>query len=214
MSVNGDVSFWWRQLGGTPEPRPPLPGPAEADVCIVGAGYTGLWTAYYLAQAQPDLRITVLEQRFAGYGASGRNGGWLTNSVTGGRTRYARSHGRDAAIAQQRALNDAVDEVLAVAGREGIDIGAHKGGELTVARTPAELARLRAFAAAEAAWPATDLETWDAARTAAELRVEGALGAVWHPHCARIHPARLVAGLARTVERLGVRIGKPWQSCA
>lgn len=206
MSVNGDVSFWWRQLGGTPEPRPPLPGPAEADVCIVGAGYTGLWTAYYLAQAQPDLRITVLEERFAGYGASGRNGGWLTNSVTGGRARYARSHGRDAAIAQQRALNDAVDEVLAVADREGIDIGAHKGGELTVARTPAELARLRAFAASEAAWPATDLETWDAARTAAELRVAGALGAVWHPHCARIHPARLVAGLARAVERLGVRI--------
>ncbi|WP_460774440.1 NAD(P)/FAD-dependent oxidoreductase [Microbacterium sp. GXF7504] len=206
MSANGDVSFWWRQLGGTPEPRPALPGSTDADVCIVGAGYTGLWTAYSLARAQPDLRITVLEERFAGYGASGRNGGWLTNSVTGGRDRYARSHGRDAAVAQQRAMNDAVDDVLAVAEREGIDIGAHKGGELNVARTPAQLTRLRRFFEAEAAWPHTDVELWDAARTAEHVRVDGALGGVWHPHCARIHPARLVQGLAAAVERLGVRI--------
>ena len=206
MIANGDVSFWWRQLGGVPEPRSPLPGSMDADVCIVGAGYTGLWTAYALATAQPDLRIVVLEARFAGYGASGRNGGWLTNSVTGGRESYVRTHGRDAAIAQQRAMNDAVDEVLAFAGREGIDIGARKGGELNVARTPAQLARLRRFAAAEQTWPATDVELWDAARTAEHVRVEGALGGVWHPHCAAIHPAKLAKGLAETVERLGVRI--------
>lgn len=206
MSVNGDVSFWWRQLGGTPAPQQPLPGSLDVDVCIVGAGYTGLWTAYYLSEARPDLRIAVLEARFAGYGASGRNGGWLTNSVTGGRERYARTHGRDAAIAQQRALNDTVDEVLAVAAREGIDIGAHKGGELTVARTPSQRARLRAFAASESAWPGTDLELWDADETASRVRVAGALGGLWHPHCARIHPARLVQGLAAAVERRGVTI--------
>lgn len=206
MSVNGDVSFWWRQLGGTPAPRQPLPGSLDVDVCIVGAGYTGLWTAYYLSEARPDLRIAVLEARFAGYGASGRNGGWLTNSVTGGRERYARTHGRDAAIAQQRALNDTVDEVLAVAAREGIDIGAHKGGELTVVRTPSQRARLRAFAASESAWPGTDLELWDADETASRVRVAGALGGLWHPHCARIHPARLVQGLAAAVERRGVTI--------
>lgn len=203
---NGDVSWWWRSLGGTPEPREPLPGDLDADVVIVGAGYTGLWTAYYLARAQPDLRVVVLEQRFAGFGASGRNGGWLTNTVTGGRERYAESHGRDAAIAQQRALNETVDEVIAVAGREGIDADIVKGGEFGIARTPAQLARLRAAAAAEQAWPHTDIEVMEAAAAASRIRIEGLLGGAWHPHCARVHPAKLVRGLAAAVERLGVKI--------
>ena len=118
--TNGGVSFWWSQVG-TPTPRPPLPGSTDADVCIVGAGYTGLWTAYYLKRAQPDLRVVVLEARFAGYGASGRNGGWLTNSVTGGREQYVRAGDRGPAIAQQKALNESVTEVIEVAEREGID---------------------------------------------------------------------------------------------
>ena len=148
---NGDVSWWWQSLGGLPTPRAALPGDLDADVAIVGAGYTGLWTAYYLKREQPDLRIVVLEQRFAGFGASGRNGGWLTNTVTGGRDRYAHTHGREAAVAQQRALNDTVDEVIAVAEREGIDAAIVKGGEFDVARTPSQLARLTASATAEPA---------------------------------------------------------------
>ncbi|MFE7846602.1 NAD(P)/FAD-dependent oxidoreductase [Microbacterium sp. NPDC057407] len=203
---NGDVSWWWRQLGGAPAPRAALPGDTEVDVAIVGAGYTGLWTAYYLKSLQPDLRIAVLEQRFAGFGASGRNGGWLTNTVTGGRERYAASHGRDAAIAQQRALNDTVDEVIAVAAREGIDADIVKGGEFGVARTPSQLARLRAAVASERSWPDTDVEELDAAATAERIRIAGALGGAWHPHCARVHPGKLVAGLAAAVERLGVPI--------
>ena len=71
---NGEVSYWW-QARGIPPRRPSLPGSTEADVCIVGAGYTGLWTAYYLSRADPALRIVVLEASFAGYGGSGRNGG-------------------------------------------------------------------------------------------------------------------------------------------
>lgn len=203
---NGDVSWWWRSLGGTPQPRTPLPGDLDADVAIVGAGYTGLWTAYYLKRAQPDLRIVVMEQRFAGFGASGRNGGWLTNTVTGGRERYAESHGRDAAIAQQRALNETVDEVIAVAEREGIDADIVKGGELGVARTPAQLARLRTAVAGEQSWPHTDVEWLDASAAASRIRIDGLLGAAWHPHCARVHPAKLVRGLAEAVERLGVTI--------
>ena len=143
MVPNGDVSWWWRDLGGVPEPRAALPSDLDVDVAIVGGGYTGLWTAYYLAAAQPDLRIAVLEQRFAGFGASGRNGGWLTNTVTGGRDRY----GRAAGSALQLALNESVDEVVSVARREGIEADIVKGGELELARTPAQLARLRAAAA-------------------------------------------------------------------
>jgi glycine/D-amino acid oxidase-like deaminating enzyme len=204
--INGEVSFWWAQQGGAPAPRPPLTGSLDVDVCIVGAGYTGLWAAYYLKRAQPDLRIAVLEQRFAGFGASGRNGGWLTNSVTGGREQYVRTHGRDAAIAQQRALNGTVDEVIAVCAREGIDADIVKGGELNVARSPAQLARLRASAAAELAWPDTDVEEWDAAATRSRIAIAGAVGGLWHPHAARIHAAKLAAGLAATVESSGVPI--------
>ena len=202
---NGDVSFWWQQVG-LPDPRPALPGDTDADVCIVGAGYTGLWTAYYLTQQQPDLRVVVLESRFAGFGASGRNGGWLTNSVTGGREQYAASHGRAAAIAQQRAMNDAVREVVDVAAREGIDAGIHLGGELDVARTPAQLARLRAAAAAEQEWPDTDVELLDGPALQQRIRVADAVGGMWHPHCARLQPARLAHGLARAVERRGAVI--------
>lgn len=202
---NGDVSFWWQQVG-LPDPRPSLPGDTDADVCIVGAGYTGLWTAYYLRQLQPDLRVVVLESRFAGFGASGRNGGWLTNSVTGGREQYAASHGRDAAIAQQRAMNDAVREVVDVAAREGIDAGIHLGGELEVARTPAQLARLRASAAAEQEWPDTDVELLEGPALRERIRVADAVGGMWHPHCARLQPARLAHGLAQAVERAGAVI--------
>ena len=204
--INGDVSWWWRDLGGTPPLRASLSGDLAVDVCIVGAGYTGLWTAYYLKRAQPDLRICIVEQRFAGFGASGRNGGWLTNSVTGGRAQYVARHGRDAAIAQQRALNDTVDEVIEVARREGIGADIVKGGELEIARTPAQLARLRTTAAEELSWPHTDVTELDAAATRDRVEVAGVLGGLWHPHCARIHPAKLAAGLADTVERSGVTI--------
>lgn len=205
MTRNGEVSFWWRQVGLAPA-RAPLPGDLDVDVCIVGAGYTGLWAAYYLKMLQPDIRIAVLEQRFAGFGASGRNGGWLVNSVTGGRGQYVKTHGRDAAIAQQVAMNDTVDEVIRVADAEGIDADIRKGGELVVARNAAQWARTRADARAEQAWPHTDVELWDAATLGERLHVAGALGGAWHPHGARIHPAKLVRGLAETVEGLGVTI--------
>jgi glycine/D-amino acid oxidase-like deaminating enzyme len=203
--ADGAVSFWWAQLGG-PVPRPPLPGPTGADVCIVGAGYTGLWTAYYLARAAPGSRIVVLEQRFAGFGASGRNGGWLVNSVTGGRERYVRSHGPDAAARLQAALTGAVDEVVRVAAAEGIDADVVRGGELTVATTGAQWARLREGAAAEARWGDTDLELLGADVVRRRVAVAGARGGTWQPHAARVQPARLVAGLARAVEALGVTI--------
>ncbi|HRN28966.1 MAG TPA: FAD-dependent oxidoreductase, partial [Terrimesophilobacter sp.] len=205
MTVNGGVSFWWQQHG-VPDARPALPGDLTVDVAIVGAGYTGLWAAYYLKTHQPDLRVAVLEQRFAGFGASGRNGGWLTNTVTGGRDRYERSHGRAAAEEQQRALNDTVDEVVRVAAEHGIDAGIHKGGELNVARSAAQLRRLKDAFQAEQSWPHTDVELLDADATADRIRIQSAVGGMWHPHCARLNPAQLAAGLAATVERLGVII--------
>jgi glycine/D-amino acid oxidase-like deaminating enzyme len=202
---NGDVSFWWNQLG-RPAPRVSLPGPTRADVVIVGAGYTGLWTAYYLKKAAPQLRIVVLEARFAGFGTSGRNGGWLTNSVTGGREQYVKTHGRPAAERFQAAMNDTVDEVIRVAAAEGIDAGIVKGGEFTVAYDRAQQQRLEHAARTEQAWAHTDVELLSKTAAQNRINVAGTTGALWHPHCARINPAALVAGLARTVEALGVEL--------
>lgn len=202
---NGQVSFWWQQLG-LPQARPALPGSMDADVCIVGAGFTGLWTAYYLKKAQPDARVVILEARFAGYGASGRNGGWCVNSITGGRERYLASHGRQAVVDFQQAMNDTVDEVIGVAATEGIDAGIRKGGEFIVAYNAAQAGRMRAFHAEESEWPGTDVELLGADQAAERIAVAGAVGATWQPHCARVNPAKLVSGLAAVVERLGVQL--------
>ncbi|MFJ8107502.1 NAD(P)/FAD-dependent oxidoreductase [Streptomyces sp. NPDC096132] len=202
--VNGGISFWYAD-DGLPAVREPLGADVSADVVIVGGGYTGLWTAYYLKKAAPALRVVVLEQRFCGYGASGRNGGWLYNGVAG-RDRYAALHGHEAAVRLQRAMNDTVDEVVRVAAEEGIDADVHRGGVLEVARTPAQLARLRDFHAHELSYGERDRELYGARETAERVRVAGAVGSTWTPHGARVQPVKLVKGLAAAVEALGVEV--------
>lgn len=203
-TINGGISFWYAQ-DGIPAPREPLTGDATADVVIVGGGYTGLWTAYYLKKAVPFLDITVLEARFCGYGASGRNGGWLYNGIAG-RDRYAKLHGHEAAVRLQRAMNDTVQEVVRAAAEESIDADIHLGGVLEVAYTPAQLARLKAFHAAELAFGEKDRLLLGARESAERIRVAGAVGSAWTPHGARVHPVKLVKGLAAAVEALGVTV--------
>ncbi|MEU9197579.1 NAD(P)/FAD-dependent oxidoreductase [Streptomyces hundungensis] len=203
-AINGGISFWYA-TDGIPAPREPLPGDRTADVVIVGGGYTGLWTAYYLKKAAPFLDITVLESRFCGYGASGRNGGWLYNGIAG-RDRYAKLHGQDSAVRLQRAMNDTVAEVVRVAAEESIDADIHQGGVLEVAYGPAQLARLKAFHHAEAAFGEKDRVLLGARETAERIRVSGAVGSTWTPHGARIHPVKLLKGLAAAVEALGVTV--------
>src|SRR6266496_413597 len=205
---NGEVAYWW-QARGLPPRRSSLPGSTEADVCIVGAGYTGLWTAYYLSRADPGLRIVVLEASFAGYGASGRNGGWVTAELPGSRARYARHpQGRNGVRELERHLRDTVDEVARVCAAEGIDAGLVKGGTLTVATSAAQEARLRRRLEQDRAWgdDAGTVRYLEKTELDDHLRLTGALGALYSPHCARMQPADLVAGLAETVTRAGVRL--------
>jgi len=204
---NGEVSYWWQARGGVPPRRPSLPGSTEADVCIVGAGYTGLWTAYYLKRADPGLRIVVLEANFAGFGASGRNGGWVTATLPGSRARYARRSQGVAGVRElERHLRETIDEVARVCDAEGIDAGLVKGGTLTVATSAAQDARLRQQLDTERSWGDGDdiVRYLDQAELAGRLRVAGAAGALYSPHCARIQPADLAAGLAEVVSRAGV----------
>jgi glycine/D-amino acid oxidase-like deaminating enzyme len=178
------------------------------DVCIVGGGFTGLWAAYYLKQADPSLSVLVVEQRFAGYGASGRNGGWLFGGIAGSRKRYAKTHGRQAVINLQHAMNATVDEVIEVARREGIDADIVKGGVLEVAYTPAQLERLKDFVADEHAWDETDHQLLSADEATARINVANTQGGTYSPHGARIQPAKLVRGLAEVVERMGVTVAE------
>jgi glycine/D-amino acid oxidase-like deaminating enzyme len=206
---NGEVSYWWRALGGFPPRRPSLPGPTEADVCVVGGGYTGLWTAYYLAGLRPGWRIVVLEAAFAGYGASGRNGGWVTAELPGSRARYARAAGGPPGVAALEAeLRSTVDEVGRVCAAESIACDFVKGGRLSVATTPSQLARLRAaLTAIRARGDGDDLYQFlSGAETRERVNVAGALGGLFAPASARIQPAALAAGLAAAAERRGAAI--------
>ena len=202
-------SFWLDTLGDPYEPRPALPGDITADVAIVGAGYTGLWTAYYLTEADPWLRVVILEAEIAGFGASGRNGGWCSASLPTSLDALAARDGRDAALALHRALVDSVDEVGRVADKEDIDCHYAKGGTLTLATAPPHVDRVRAELDSARAFGLGDDEVrWLGPSEARDvLAVEGLRGALWSRHCAALHPARLVRGLAEVVdEERGVRI--------
>ena len=206
---NGEISYWWQASGGFPPRRPSLPGPLEADVAIVGGGYTGLWTAYYLAGLRPELKIVVLEAAFAGYGASGRNGGWVTAELPGSRAAYAKAGGGIAGVrALEAALRETVDEVGRVCEAESIDCDFVKGGRLSVATTPSQLARMReGLVALRERGDGNDVyEFLSAAELRSRVNVAGALAGLYAPASARVQPAALASGIAAAAERRGVQI--------
>jgi len=202
------ISMWMDTVDGDLTPRPPLDGDIDVDVAIVGAGYTGLWTAYYLKKADPFLRIAILEKEFAGFGASGRNGGWCSALFAASHEKIARASGRDAAVAMQRAMFDTVNEVGRVIEAEGIDAQFEKAGTVIFATSPGQLERVRGEVEEERTWGfgEDDIRWLEPGEAEQLMRVSGSLGASFTPHCAALHPARLARGLAATVENLGVTI--------
>src|SRR5262245_342429 len=138
----GAYSYWLETCGDDLSPRPPLDGSRDVDVAILGAGYTGLWTAYYLLKRDPSLRVALVERRIAGFGASGRNGGWVSSKLNIGLDAVARRYGRDRARALQEALYDTVDEIGRVVAEERIDAEFAKVGALFVASFPYQVPML------------------------------------------------------------------------
>ncbi len=203
-----NLSFWLDSVPGSLVPRPALDGDIEVDIAIVGGGYTGLWTAWYLKQHDPGLNIAILEAEIAGFGASGRNGGWCAAYLSGIEHWFDDPDAHDGAVRLQRQMFDAVREVGRVAQQTSIDCHFEQAGALEVAVLPAQLKRLRehleylhrqGFSDKDYRWLSAD-------ETRGMLNIDQSLGGLQMSHCAAIHPARLARGLAEAVEKRQVRL--------
>ena len=203
MDYSG-YSYWLETCGDDLTPRPALAGTRTVDVAILGAGYSGLWTAYYLLQRDPSLRVAVVEAEIAGFGASGRNGGWCYAGFPVSLGALAERFGREQARATVLAMRETVAEIARVCTDEGINAQIAASGVLRIARGPEQVPALaQAMATYEQFGLADGYQQLSAAETAERLRVSRALGAIWARDGLTIHPARLVRGLARAVERRG-----------
>ena len=202
------ISLWMDQLDEPLLARPALAEDLDVDVAIIGAGYTGLWTAYYLKLQAPGLKIAIIEAQTAGFGASGRNGGWLMGNLLGEDRLLA-----DLSPEQRRAsydlLHNIPDEVEIVLEREGIACDYRKGGVLyCAARYPEQETSLRQYLDSlyKQGLNENDYRWLNPGQLAQQIRIAKPYGGIYAPHVATLHPAKLVRGLARTVERMGVRI--------
>lgn len=202
-------SLWLDGVQESLEPRPSLTGDASCDIAIVGAGFGGLWTAYYLKTLQPDARIAVVEQEVAGFGAAGRNGGWVSAGIAGSTSVYARRRGRDAVLRAEHETHHGVDEIGRVVQEEQIDCGYLKAGALTLATSEPQRARLVSRVKAQHQLGLTEEDVSLLSASEARERIRGAAGVLagsFNPHCARVDPARLARGIAAACERRGVTI--------
>ncbi len=201
-------SLWLDGLDESLTPRSQLPGDTDADVAIIGGGFTGLWTAYYLAVHQPDLRVVVLERETVGFGASGRNGGWASGFIAGNASVYAERSGDDAVLRAEHASFEAISEIGRVARDEGIECGFAHDGTTTIAYSAPQRDRLLAGLAAKRRRGITDADIRELTpdELAHYVRTPDPVAATFSPHCARIDPARLVRGLAVACERRSVTI--------
>ena len=191
-------SLWLDQLDAPLAPRPTLSGDVDVDVAIVGAGYTGLWTAYALLRSDPSLRVLVVEREMVGFGASGRNGGWCVGELAGGLGGAIGAGGRDAGVRMTRAIIDTVDEVGRVIDAEGIVCGFAKGGVIRLARTVPQVQRQRAEVDEyrHVGFGDDVLRVLDADAATDHLSAPDVLGGLLYGPAARVQPARLVRGLA------------------
>ncbi len=199
-------SLWANTLPeGTMITRASLPGDTDADVAIVGAGYTGLWTAYALLTEDPSLRVVVCERDHVGFGASGRNGGWCQSAFAGPRRLTEKLYGRDAVIAMQRAMFANLYEIERVVTDEGIDCDWALGGTIEVAtiRAHVDLIERQLAGHKKYGFGDDDYRRLSPEESSELIGCTPNLGALFSPHCSAIHPAKLAHGVAAAVERKG-----------
>ena len=200
-------SLWLSQIPSL-SPRPALKHDHSVDVAILGAGYTGLWSAYYLKSKRPDLRVAVFESEIAGFGASGRNGGWLLGELAGQDSFLSLVSAKERQQAHQL-LHDIPSEVGRVILQEGVECDfVHSGALYIAARYDEQCRRLKqehqdlqglGYSEQDYVW-------LNAEETKSRVNIPSANAALFSPNVARIHPAKLARGLANDCEQLGVEI--------
>lgn len=201
------LNLWFSQLPDF-SIRPQLTKPHHVDIAIIGAGFTGLWTAYYLKRKSPELRIAVFESEVAGFGASGRNGGWFQGELAG-QDSYLKglpTHERSAA---HDLLHGIPSELGSVVADEGIDCDfAHNGVLYVAARYKEQQQWLEEYALdlRSEGYTEHDYRLLDETETKQRIQIPSARSALFSPHVARIQPAKLVRGLADVCERMGVEV--------
>ncbi|WP_219995838.1 NAD(P)/FAD-dependent oxidoreductase [Schumannella soli] len=193
----------WLDVMPARRPRPELVGDATADLCVVGGGLTGLWTAVLAAQREPGRRILLVEGKRLGWAASGRSGGIVDSRIAGA---HAAQRWPDDAAELQRLGRANLDAMELDVGALRLDVDWHRSGELLVAAEPHQLAQLRGgHRSPDGSLPDTVL--LDTEEVRAEIDSPGALGGTWRRRdAATLDPARLVVELARVAQDLGVEI--------
>lgn len=208
MAYDKNSNFWASTVAERDVKRPRLEANIQADVAIVGAGFSGLWTAYYLKTHAPELEVAVIEAQGVGHGASGRNGGWVIGNLAG-----LERHIGALPMAKRREccqlLADNVDAIGQVMAEERIQADFNKGGAVyAAARYPDQIAIQQDYLRhLHHLGHNEDACYWlDAERLSEKVKFRESYGGIFHRHVGTVNPARLVAGLAETVERLGVTI--------
>ncbi len=188
------------------EPGPPLEGDLEADVVIIGAGFTGLWTAYHLLKASPSSRVVVLEASAVGYGASGRNGGFAMTLIHRSLAAMTEAVGDDGARALHGAAVEAIRSLESVCAEEGIDAQLMPNGAITVSNSPPQDDLIRREAETAARLGLKDVAFLEGNEVQAVVHSPTFRCAIREPDCTLINPARLVRGLKGAAVRLGAQV--------
>ena len=177
------------------------------DVVIIGAGYSGLWSAHHLLKIDFSLSIAIIDAQQPGFGASGRNGGWCSAFSPMSLESVAAQSSRQQAIDLQQALVDSVDEIGSYISESNIQCGWHKGGTLTFARVQPQLDRIKETISMsrEFGFDESFLDFITPVQADSRVHLPQSLGASFSPHCAAIQPAQLVDGLVRQLQSQGVQ---------
>ena len=206
MAVKHNAYGWWLEEAGMPDAQPPLAGDVDADVVVVGGGYTGMWTAWFVSELEPEARIVVLEADRCGTGPSGRNGGFA-NSMWPSLDSLRERFGAGAALELARASDAAVQGIGSWCDEEGVDAWYRHGGYLQVSTTPLHDGAWRAACEAcaklgepGACIPQSSPEV--RGRCASPVFRSGA----FYPSAATVQPARLALGLRRRLIERGVAV--------
>ena len=197
------MSLWLDQLPH--RAREGVNDELDVDIAIVGAGFTGLWTAYFLSEQNPAAKIVIIERERVGFGASGRNGGWASSLYPISYDRLVLENGVEKADLVRSIWRESIDLLEQFLKANRIDCGFHKGGSLAVARSQVQWKRLRKqFQDDQKAGEGVHLLS--AHEVAERININKATGGLFTEECARINPAQLVFGLADLVEKRNIKI--------